>query len=557
MNRKNTAVGQSGDQGAGDAIGDSERDPAAINAATRKLNDLLESVPDDPAAAPHYQDATRRLAMLAAMPRIRSHRKLSQASVAAAMGTTQSAISDLESGRVDPQLRTLQRYARAIRRRLDFGLVDEELPTFDEGTANGLWRLVERNALSPLLTALAIEPRDGHRRYLQDIAKFVNLPPDVVHPMLASLCRMGWASSVEHDEQQAFSLVDDAAYVIGISLHHDRVAGVLVDLSSNVVPASFVTTPLNDRKRSTVVGVAVQIVDRLYHAAHGRQILGVGVSIAGVVSTGGLGQVSFAPDLTHETDAWRDVPLEGALQDEIWRTVDDGLRVVVENDANALAMRAHLQNGDHSLAVILLSGAGIGMGSVIAGNIIRGANFGAGEGGHTILDPDGPPCRVSFDGHRGCLETLASAKGILDKLDINVPLGELSVGLSIANDRARKLDQSAIDAFSDAAAALGRFVSMVVAILDPSRILFYAHRELAEERDCWPLGELFRKTVDRNLRIGLPKEGRLAQTQVDWQVLDGEVTAAGAGAGALREFLQRPVDWRPSVLPSRTGSVSA
>ena len=554
MTSKDAAAAKS-IEGAVDAA-DELRDPAAMNTATRQLNDLLDSVPKDPAAAPHFQDATRRLAMLSAMPKIRGLRKLTQASVAAAMGTTQSAVSDLESGRVDPQLRTLQRYARAIKRRLDFGLVDEELPTFDEGTANGLWRLVERNALSPLLTALAIEPRDGQRRHIEDLASFVNLPPDVVQPMLASLTRMGWASSVECDGRLCFSLVDDAAYVIGVSLHQDRVAGVLVDLSSKVVPATFMSAPLTDRSRSVVIDTVTQIVDRLYHVAHGHQILGVGVSIAGVVSTGDLGTVSFAPDLSDGNDAWLDVPLEGSLQEEIRRRVDDGLRVVVENDANALAMREHLQNGDHSVAVILLSGAGIGMGSVVAGNVIRGANFGAGEGGHTILDPNGPPCRVSFDGHRGCLETLASAKGILGRLDIEVPMAELGAGLSIANDRVRRLDQPAMDAFSDAAAALGRFVSMVVAILDPSRIVFYAHPELADEREGWPSGDLFRQTVDRTLRVGLPKEGRLAQTQVEWRELGGEVTAAAAGAGALREFLQRPVDWSPSVLPTRTVTVS-
>lgn len=373
MTSKYAAAQQGSIQDAVDAVG-KLRDPAAVNAATRQLNELLESVPKDPAAAPHYQDATRRLAMLSVMPKIRGRRKLTQASVAAAMGTTQSAVSDLESGRVDPQLRTLQRYARAIQRRLDFGLVDEELPTFDEGTANGLWRLVERNALGPLLTALAIEPRDGQRRHLEDLASFVSLPPDVVQPMLASLIRMGWASSAECDDQQSFSLVDDAAYVIGVSLHQDRVAGVLVDLSSKVVPATFMSAPLADRRRSTVIDTVTQIVDRLYHLAHGHQILGVGVCIAGVVSTGDLGTVSFAPDLSNGNDAWRDVPLEGSLQEEIRRRVDEGLRVVVENDANALAMREHLQNGDHSVAVILLSGAGIGMGSVVAGNVIRGAS---------------------------------------------------------------------------------------------------------------------------------------------------------------------------------------
>ncbi len=52
------------------------------------------------------------------------------------MGTTQSSVSEIESGRVDPQLRTLQRYARAIGLRLDVAMVEDDLPFYDEGMAN-------------------------------------------------------------------------------------------------------------------------------------------------------------------------------------------------------------------------------------------------------------------------------------------------------------------------------------------------------------------------------------------------------------------------------------
>jgi transcriptional regulator with XRE-family HTH domain len=40
--------------------------------------------------------------------------KLTQADVAKRMGTTQSAISDLESGRAEPAVDTLKRYAEAV-----------------------------------------------------------------------------------------------------------------------------------------------------------------------------------------------------------------------------------------------------------------------------------------------------------------------------------------------------------------------------------------------------------------------------------------------------------
>lgn len=48
----------------------------------------------------------------------RTSLRLSQAKVAKRMGTTQSAISDLESGRAVPSVDTLSRYAAAVRLRL-------------------------------------------------------------------------------------------------------------------------------------------------------------------------------------------------------------------------------------------------------------------------------------------------------------------------------------------------------------------------------------------------------------------------------------------------------
>ena len=61
-----------------------------------------------------YEDAATRSALLQHLIGLRQAQRLSQTDVSRSMGTTQSAISELEGGTTDPHLSTLQRYARAI-----------------------------------------------------------------------------------------------------------------------------------------------------------------------------------------------------------------------------------------------------------------------------------------------------------------------------------------------------------------------------------------------------------------------------------------------------------
>jgi len=54
--------------------------------------------------------------------RARARSRLTQAQIAERMGTTQSVVARLESGRVKPSLRTLERYAAATGSRLTITL---------------------------------------------------------------------------------------------------------------------------------------------------------------------------------------------------------------------------------------------------------------------------------------------------------------------------------------------------------------------------------------------------------------------------------------------------
>lgn len=74
-------------------------------------------------AFPGFREmAERRRQIVASLVARRRTLGLSQTEVAARMGTSQSAVARLESGAADVRLTTLERYAAALGRRLDWQL---------------------------------------------------------------------------------------------------------------------------------------------------------------------------------------------------------------------------------------------------------------------------------------------------------------------------------------------------------------------------------------------------------------------------------------------------
>ncbi|MBV8993198.1 MAG: helix-turn-helix transcriptional regulator [Pseudonocardiales bacterium] len=64
----------------------------------------------------------RRRALISELVTTRKERGLTQTEIAAEMGTSQSAVARLERGDVDTRLSTLERYAAALGRTVDYQL---------------------------------------------------------------------------------------------------------------------------------------------------------------------------------------------------------------------------------------------------------------------------------------------------------------------------------------------------------------------------------------------------------------------------------------------------
>ena len=81
-----------------------------------------DRMPGDPAYKDAYEALGEEFELVSALINARMRAQLTQAEIAIRMGTTESAVSRLESGRVKPSTRTLERYAKATGHRLSIQL---------------------------------------------------------------------------------------------------------------------------------------------------------------------------------------------------------------------------------------------------------------------------------------------------------------------------------------------------------------------------------------------------------------------------------------------------
>jgi transcriptional regulator with XRE-family HTH domain len=91
-----------------------------------KLNDLHEKWMKEPAYKQAYDALEEEFTLASALLKARDAAHMTQEEVAKAMGTTQTVIARLESGRIMPSTRTLQRFAKATGMRLRISFEPEQ-----------------------------------------------------------------------------------------------------------------------------------------------------------------------------------------------------------------------------------------------------------------------------------------------------------------------------------------------------------------------------------------------------------------------------------------------
>ncbi|MGX1901057.1 ROK family glucokinase [Thermolongibacillus altinsuensis] len=191
-------------------------------------------------------------------------------------------------------------------------------------------------------------------------------------------------------------------WLVGVDLGGTTVKLAFVNIYGEIIHKWEIPTDRSEQGKNITTDIAKAIDEKLRELDESKsRLVGIGIGAPGPVNMAN-GEIYEAVNL-----GWKNYPLKDRLE------VETNLPVVVDNDANIAALGEMWKGaggGAKNLICVTL-GTGVGGGIIVNGHIVHGANGAGGEIGHITSVPEGGArCNC---GKTGCLETVASATGIV------------------------------------------------------------------------------------------------------------------------------------------------
>ena len=265
-------------------------------------------------------------------------------------------------------------------------------------------------------------------------------------------------------------------FIIGVDLGGTNIAaGAMPTDGTREIGMRMAPTHSEEGAEAVVDRIARMIEDVIAQTqaetgADRSDFLGVGIGSPGPLDRA-RGIVIVSPNL-----AWRNFP----LRDEVSKRVN--LPAALDNDANCATLGewwCGAAKGGRNVVGITI-GTGIGGGLIFDGKLYHGSSDGAGEIGHTTIDPTGRRCKC---GNYGCLEAYASGPAIAerareelevdgDSILLEMVEGDASrITAQIVFEASKRGDVVATQVVRDTAHFLGVGVSNLINVLNPDIVV--------------------------------------------------------------------------------------
>jgi N-acetylglucosamine repressor len=361
-----------------------------------------------------------------------------------------------------------------------------------------------------------------------DVAQITGLSAATISGITAELISAGLIFEKEAGDSSGgrrpilLALNPRGGFVIGFKLTETIITAALTDLEATVIAKD--TSQLENHSIQNVVDRIAKTVGTLLSKGKIRQdlLIGVGIGLAGIIDAES-GVLRHSPIF-----GWRDIPLRATLQKRL------DVPVYVDNDVNTLTLTEQWfgagQGVENFLTVTV--GRGVGLGIVVHGKLYHGARGGAGEFGHTVVDPDGQRCDC---GKRGCLETMIADPWLVRQAQEAYAKQSIPMNVKDVNDLvnlAKEGDPIAVGIFASAGKILAQSLANLINVLSPQLIIISGEGVRAGDLLFTPMYDV----MDKYIMPGLVED-----TEVRIDVWDDDAWARGAASLVLKDLFESPM----------------
>ena len=334
----------------------------------------------------------------------------------------------------------------------------------DRPDASGQQRLLKGINRMALVRQLCAKP--GQSR--ADLAASVQLTKSTVSLLVRELIAEGWLLERESvatgdiGRRPTPLFIDPTRLVLlGAEIGVESARIVATTLVGEVLAGAQVEHGADRGADACIARLATALVDLRRQLDGGaREVIGVGIGLPGGVDET-RGFLHFAPNL-----GWRDVAVGALLEKALAGSELAGVPLFLQNEADVAALgELEFDAGAAADPLLYVSiNHGVGAGVIVGDRLLIGSRGFAGEIGHTILQPAGPPCSC---GRRGCAEALIGARAMLPA---TARRGRATSLAGVAR-RLAKGDEQTHRAVATAGGHLGTLLQNLAAAYDPACIV--------------------------------------------------------------------------------------
>lgn len=259
--------------------------------------------------------------------------------------------------------------------------------------------------------------RQNKKLSRKELADLTGLSPTACGSITRELIKDGFLYETGQGESTGgrkpvmLELKPNSYFAVGFDIGMNELKMVMADITANIlIQRHFDYSPgiSVDKVIELIKEKFFEIINREKLSAD--KFIGCGLSIPGILERT-TNKIIIAPNL-----AWNEVDLGTKVSEAL------GMPVFIENEAMCSAICEHwigkCTNFENFICINIESG--IGAGIFIGDSIYRGYSGSAGEIGHLIVKENGRLCGC---GNKGCLETYASIRYMLEEINERIKNG--------------------------------------------------------------------------------------------------------------------------------------